>query len=205
MFSILIALLLLSLILFYCTQYRSIKEGLGLGGLAGNLGKMFGGLPQTATTYPTVAMRTLQKLKGVVNPDIKFTPLFQGRQTEADIKKVTVRMKQLQDSKEMAVNNEANLESLGADVEILETLEELSPQNTANIATLTAQVNSLADLKQNIADVTSTNKTNTKMIHTLGKRIQQIGLKTAMPDGTTSPPPKGIGSNWPPPGGFAGR
>lgn len=205
MFSILIALLLLSLILFYCTKYRSIKEDFGLGALAEKGMKKFSELPQTATTFSKVVQRGIQSARGIVNPDIKFTPLFQGRQTEADINKLKVRMKHLHDTKEMAVKSKAGLESLNADVEILETLEILSPQNTANIATLTAQINSLADLEQNIADVTSTNQTNTKMIHTLGKHIQQIGLKTAMPDGVTSSPPKGRGSNWPPPGGFAGR
>jgi len=114
-------------------------------------------------------------------------------------------MKQLRDSKEMAVNNEANLESLGADVALLETVEKLSPQNTANIAILTAQVNSLADLKQRIANVTSTNKTNIQMINTIGKHIQQMAIRRAIPDGKTSPLPKGTGSVWPPPGGLPHR
>jgi hypothetical protein len=207
MFSIVLVLILLSFILYYCTQYKSIKEGIGVGELGKKIIARASTLshPDTATSYPTVAMRMLQSARGIVNPDIKFTPLFQSRQTEADIKKVTVRMKQLQDSKELAIKNKADLESLNTTVDILDTLEELTPQNTTNIATLTAQINSLGNLEQNIADVSSTNRTNTKMIHKLGKRIQQIGLKTAMPEGNPSPPPKGTGSSWPPPGGFAGR
>ncbi len=188
----------------YCPQYKYTKESFGLGSLTGKIGGLTGA-GTSAAHVNKVIQRGLQQAQGIINPDIKYTPLYQGHRTEADIKNITTRMNDLYASKELAVKNKADLESLNANVEILETVEKLTPQNINDIATLTAQLNSLADLEQNIADVSSTNQTNTKMIHKLGKRIQQIGLKTAMPEGNPSPPPKGTGSSWPPPGGFAGR
>jgi hypothetical protein len=180
MIIILLVLLLLSLLLFYCTHSINIKEGIDSSNADNN-------------SIDTV------------NYTLDESPNFLNKQTSANIDDVTSRLKDYGDIKKLVLQSQAELASITADVNNLVTIEKIVPKNTTGVASLTQQVNSLAPLVQKVKDVSSIINNNSKLLGKVGKHIQQMGLTAAIPDGKTSPPPKGTGSVWPPPGGLPHR
>jgi len=139
-----------------------------------------------------------------VNNALSDNPVFLGMKTSANIDALSSRIKDFGNIKKLDLQSQANLASLTAEVNNLETIEKISPKNTTGISSLTKQVNDLADLKQEVTNLTSKINHNTTLINKVGKNITRRALNAAAPDTKVDPPPKGTGSSWPPPSGFAG-